>query len=30
MCGYHAARVALRRRFGVRLPIDPAGGFQPD
>lgn len=24
MCGYHAARVALRRRFGVRLPIDPA------
>jgi phytoene dehydrogenase-like protein len=26
MCGYHAARVALRQRFGVRLPIDPATG----
>ncbi|HEY3528438.1 MAG TPA: NAD(P)/FAD-dependent oxidoreductase [Nocardioides sp.] len=24
MCGYHAARVALDRRFGVRLPIDPS------
>lgn len=24
MCGYHAARVALRRRFGVRLPVVPA------
>ncbi|MEX0426974.1 phytoene desaturase family protein [Nocardioides sp. DS6] len=24
MCGYHAARIALARRFGVRLPIDPA------
>lgn len=23
MCGYHAARVALRRRFAVRLPMDP-------
>ncbi|MGH3412480.1 MAG: phytoene desaturase family protein [Marmoricola sp.] len=23
MCGYHAARVALRRRFGVRLPLEP-------
>lgn len=28
MCGYHAARVALRRRFGVRLPIDPASGLR--
>jgi phytoene dehydrogenase-like protein len=26
MCGYHAARIALRRRFGVRLPVDPAAG----
>jgi phytoene dehydrogenase-like protein len=24
MCGYHAARVALRRRFGIRLPVVPA------
>lgn len=23
MCGYHAARTALRRRFGVRLPAVP-------
>lgn len=23
MCGYHAARVALRRRFGIRLPVVP-------
>ena len=23
MCGYHAARIALRRRFGITLPIDP-------
>jgi phytoene dehydrogenase-like protein len=26
MSGYHAARVALGRRFGVRLPIDPSRG----
>ncbi|HET7071168.1 MAG TPA: NAD(P)/FAD-dependent oxidoreductase [Nocardioides sp.] len=26
MCGYHAARIALRRRFGVRLPVDPVTG----
>lgn len=26
MCGYHAARVALRRRFGIRLPVVPAPG----
>jgi phytoene dehydrogenase-like protein len=26
MCGYHAARVALRRRFGVRLPVVPGAG----
>ena len=25
MCGYHAARTALRRRFGVALPVDPSG-----
>ena len=30
MCGYHAARVALRRRFGVRLPIDPGAKVGPD
>jgi phytoene dehydrogenase-like protein len=24
MCGYHAARAALRHRFGVRLPVDPS------
>jgi phytoene dehydrogenase-like protein len=24
MCGYHAARTALRRRFGIRLPVTPA------
>jgi phytoene dehydrogenase-like protein len=24
MCGYHAARTALRARFGVRLPTDPS------
>jgi phytoene dehydrogenase-like protein len=23
MCGYHAARAALRRRFGLRLPVAP-------
>ena len=23
MCGYHAARAALRRRFGVHLPLTP-------
>lgn len=23
MCGYHAARAALRRRFGIRLPVVP-------
>jgi phytoene dehydrogenase-like protein len=23
MCGYHAARVALSRRFGIHLPVDP-------
>jgi phytoene dehydrogenase-like protein len=26
MCGYHAARAALRHRFGVPLPIDPLAG----
>ena len=26
MCGYHAARVALRNRFGIQLPLIP----QPD
>jgi phytoene dehydrogenase-like protein len=26
MCGYHAARAALRSRFGVRLPTDPCAG----
>ncbi|MBO0845815.1 MAG: NAD(P)/FAD-dependent oxidoreductase [Nocardioides sp.] len=26
MCGYHAARAALRSRFGVRLPTDPSAG----
>lgn len=25
MCGYHAARAALSRRFGIRLPVDPSG-----
>lgn len=25
MCGYHAARTALRRRFGATLPVDPSG-----
>jgi phytoene dehydrogenase-like protein len=24
MCGYHAARAALRHQFGIRLPVDPA------
>jgi phytoene dehydrogenase-like protein len=23
MCGYHAARIVLQRRFGIRLPVDP-------
>jgi phytoene dehydrogenase-like protein len=23
MCGYHAARTALKRRFGIRLPVVP-------
>jgi len=26
MCGYHAARVALERRFGIRLPVSPRDG----
>jgi phytoene dehydrogenase-like protein len=24
MCGYHAARAALRTQFGVRIPMDPS------
>jgi phytoene dehydrogenase-like protein len=24
MCGYHAARTALRQRFGIRLPVTPS------
>jgi phytoene dehydrogenase-like protein len=24
MCGYHAARAALWRRFGIRIPVTPA------
>lgn len=29
MCGFHAARSVLRRRFGIRVPVRPAAALGP-